>query len=248
MVKVIGNNTPALKTGDPEPKLAKGKARIYSNRFCPYSERALLYAAAKGFEVEIVNINLKEKPEWYFSKHPQGKVPAFERDGEIVIESSIIPDYLDDIYPSSAILPTDPYEKAKQRIMLEQAAPVTTTFFGLYAVNKDKLEGEARFAKLKAVEDALDGAEKLLKDKYFGGSTAGYADWLLFPFFERIAIFSALLDFSSPFPGDRWPALSAWWARISVHPAVAAVTQPPALHHEFIEGFLSGKPVNDIGI
>eukprot|EP00080_Pristionchus_pacificus_P000336 PDM60356.1 G protein-coupled receptor [Pristionchus pacificus] len=82
MVKIIGNNTPALRKGDPEPPLAPGCARIYSMRFCPWAERAVLYAAAKGIEVEIVNINLAEKPVWHFNKHPQGKMPAFEKDGK----------------------------------------------------------------------------------------------------------------------------------------------------------------------
>lgn len=67
MPKLTGLNTPALKkgecreqyrnyyvshrvSGDPEPSLAKGRARLYSNRFCPFAERALLYVAAKGLE------------------------------------------------------------------------------------------------------------------------------------------------------------------------------------------------------
>lgn len=48
---------------------------------------------------------------------------------QIVIESGIIPEYLDGIYPESAILPTDPYLRAKQRILLEQAAPVSELRF-----------------------------------------------------------------------------------------------------------------------
>ncbi|GMT13735.1 hypothetical protein PFISCL1PPCAC_5032, partial [Pristionchus fissidentatus] len=249
MSKVVGNDTKALKKGDPEPPLAPGKARIYSMRFCPWAERAVLYAAAKGIEVEVVNINLVNKPEWYYNKHPQGKVPAFEKDGKIVIESGIIPEYLDGLYPESAILPTDPYLRAQQRILLDQVAPITTAFYGLFAIYREKLEGEARDAKIKTVEDAVDGIEKLLKEDYFGGSSAGFVDWLIFPFFERLALLSSPLSLPSLFPSSRWPALSSWFGRISAHPAAAAAVQPADAHLGFIKSFVvGGAPDYDSGL
>ncbi|GMT30901.1 hypothetical protein PFISCL1PPCAC_22198, partial [Pristionchus fissidentatus] len=151
--------------GDPEPPLAPGKARLYSMRFCPWAERAVLYAAAKGIDVEVVNIDLIQKPEWYFKKNPQGKVPTFEKDGKVVIESGVIPEYLDAIYPDSAILPTDPYLRAKQRIILEHATPVSFDW------NKEFKGGVPRtFGQQSShFEDGLDLSEKLLTDKYFGG-------------------------------------------------------------------------------
>ena len=46
--------------------------------------------AAKGIEYECVNINLKDKPEWYFEMNPLGKVPTIEMpDGKIIYESAI---------------------------------------------------------------------------------------------------------------------------------------------------------------
>ncbi|GMR44797.1 hypothetical protein PMAYCL1PPCAC_14992, partial [Pristionchus mayeri] len=247
MAQLIGNNTPALKKGDLEPHLAPGRARIYSMRFCPFAERALLYAAAKGIEVEIVNINLTEKPEWYFAKHPQGKVPAFEKDGKVVIESEIVPEYLDGIYPESAILPSDPFLRAKQRIILEQASAIQPAFHGLLVAYRDNLEGEAKAAKVKAVEEALGTVEKLLEGKYFGGSAPGFADWMLFPFFERIATISPVFPLPSPFPSPRWSSLSSWWTRISPLPA-AAVMQPKENQLAFIKSFVGGTPDYDVGI
>ena len=38
-----------------------------------------------NFRTEIVNIDLQKKPEWYFKKHYQGKVPTFEHDGKVGI-------------------------------------------------------------------------------------------------------------------------------------------------------------------
>lgn len=57
------------------------------NRF---TQRARLVLAAKGIEYECVNINLKDKPEWYLEMNPMGKVPTIEMpDGKVIYESAI---------------------------------------------------------------------------------------------------------------------------------------------------------------
>lgn len=90
--------------------------------------------------MEIVNIDLFNKPDWYFDKHRQGKVPVFEKDGkvgysirilvpinsiQIVIDSGIIPEFLDGVFHWTAIIPLNPYQRAKQMMLLDQAAPVS---------------------------------------------------------------------------------------------------------------------------
>ncbi|GMT18845.1 hypothetical protein PFISCL1PPCAC_10142, partial [Pristionchus fissidentatus] len=251
MSTIVGNNTKALKKGDPEPPLVPGVARIYGMRFCPWAERVVLYAAAKGMNVEIVNINLMNKPEWYYNKQPQGRVPAFEKDGKIVVESAIIPEYLDALYPDSSILPTDPYLRAKQKILLEQITPITSAFYGLSSIIRDNLEGEARDEKIKEAGAIIDGIEKLLTDEYFGGSTTGYVDWMILPFFERLTHLSTVLSLPSPFPcsssSSRWPSLSSWFTRISSH-SPSLFFQPMNLHVEFFKSFVGGNPDYDIGI
>eukprot|EP00061_Rhincodon_typus_P010619 g35051.t1 len=70
---------------------------------------------------ETVNINLLNKPDWFFEKNPLGMVPILETcKNELVYESPITCEFLDDTYPAKRLLPTDPYEKAKQKMLLEQ--------------------------------------------------------------------------------------------------------------------------------
>ena len=46
--------------------------------------------AAKGIEYECININLREKPEWFLELNPLGKVPTIEHpDGKVIYESAI---------------------------------------------------------------------------------------------------------------------------------------------------------------
>ena len=61
---------------------------------------------------EIVNINLKTKPEWYLAKSVTGgKVPALELDDKYLPESLLTSDLLEELYPEPALYPTDPLEE-----------------------------------------------------------------------------------------------------------------------------------------
>ncbi|GMT27153.1 hypothetical protein PFISCL1PPCAC_18450, partial [Pristionchus fissidentatus] len=183
-------------------------------------------------------------------KNPLGKVPTFEKDGEIVYDSAVVLEYLDGIYPDSAILPTDPYLRAQSRMLIERTAPLASSFFGLFIIHSEKIEGAEREAKIKAVEEAIDSIEKLITEPFFGGNSAGFVDYLILPFFERVAHISPLLSIPSPFPSsDRWPGLSSWFGRCCALPAAVAAMQPAAYHQGFIKTFVIGKSADcDFGI
>merc|ERR1711963_939790 len=85
--------------GSAFPPLTKGKLRLYSMRFCPYGQRTRLVLAHKNIPHETINVDLKEKPEWFLERNPLGLVPTLEQDDKIVYESLITCEYLDDTYP-----------------------------------------------------------------------------------------------------------------------------------------------------
>lgn len=43
-------------------------------RYCPYAQRTILALNAKQIDYEVVNIDLKEKPEWLTRKSAFGKI------------------------------------------------------------------------------------------------------------------------------------------------------------------------------
>ncbi len=48
---------------------------------------------------------------------------------QYIVESAIIPQYLDEIFPDSSVLPNDPYEKAQQKVLAERLAVVRPDFY-----------------------------------------------------------------------------------------------------------------------
>ncbi|ELK04975.1 Glutathione S-transferase omega-2 [Pteropus alecto] len=104
----------------PPGPVPEGLIRVYSNRFCPYAHRTRLVLQAKGIRHEVININLRNKPEWYYSKHPFGQIPVLENSRcQLIYESVIACEYLDDAYPGRKLYPFDPYERARQKMLLE---------------------------------------------------------------------------------------------------------------------------------
>ena len=75
-----------------------------------------------------MNINLKNKPEWYLDKCPLGKIPALFVDGVILYESLIIAEYLDEKYPQRPLFPRDPLQKAQDRIIIDGCYRVRSTY------------------------------------------------------------------------------------------------------------------------
>lgn len=88
---------------------------IQENRTCP-----ALFKSLVSSRHEVININLKNKPEWFLQKNPSGLVPVLEDSrGRLICESLITCEYLDEAYPEKKLFPDDPYERACQRMILE---------------------------------------------------------------------------------------------------------------------------------
>ncbi|VDL68900.1 unnamed protein product [Nippostrongylus brasiliensis] len=63
--------------------------------------------------------------------HPEGKVPVLEHHHQTIIDSALIAEYLDWVYPESSVLPTDPYERARQRMIASHDIPLKRRRFFL---------------------------------------------------------------------------------------------------------------------
>ncbi|KAM4033019.1 glutathione S-transferase omega-1-like isoform 2-T2 [Anomaloglossus baeobatrachus] len=219
----------SLAKGSAAPgPVPEGVIRLYSMRFCPFAQRAMLVLVAKGIKHEIVNINLKNKPDWFFEKSPLGLVPSIEMsDGKIIYESPIVCDYLDEVFPKNKLTPADPYEKAQQKILLEHFSAVTTAVYKIVYANKEKrdtTEVKAQFfEKYKKLEEALTKRNS----PYFGGEAVSMIDYMIWPWFERF-IFFDVVEFL-----EKTPRVNAWYKRMLQDPAVKKTFTDP----EILVGF-----------
>jgi glutathione S-transferase len=89
--------------------------KLYSGDLSPYSARVRMQIYAKG----ITDIVL-ERPATFgtpqFRKdHPIGRIPVLDIDGDMIWESEVIAEYLEEIYPTPSLLGATPRETAHIR-------------------------------------------------------------------------------------------------------------------------------------
>lgn len=61
---------------NPIPDERQDKLTVVSMRFSPYTHRVALVLLAKNIPFRLVNVDHKNKPEWFKNINPLGKVPA----------------------------------------------------------------------------------------------------------------------------------------------------------------------------
>ncbi len=67
-----------------------------------------------NFSFDVVNINLKAKPEWYLSIHPLGQVPSVQQGGFKAYESLVVAEYLEEKLPEPRLGAETPELKAEE--------------------------------------------------------------------------------------------------------------------------------------
>ncbi|XP_062375063.1 glutathione S-transferase omega-1-like [Sardina pilchardus] len=227
----------------PPGPVPKGHIRLYSMRFCPFAERARLVLHAKGIKHETININLKDKPEWFLEKNPLGLVPTLETvNGQVIYESPITCEYLDEAYPEKKLLPSDPFEKAQQKMLLEHYSKVTPYFYKIPMGRKNGedvsgLEGELK-EKLSKLNEVLVNK----KTKFFGGDSVTMIDYMMWPWFERIEMMELkhCLDGTAEF--------KKWYQLMLQDPTVKATMFSTDTFKAFYKSYMDGKPDYDYGL
>lgn len=88
--------------------------KLVSFLFCPYVQRAVIALREKGVDFDLVYIDLDAPPAWFKRISPLGKVPLLLVDDETLFESSVILDYLDEVYPPR-LHPEDALRRARHK-------------------------------------------------------------------------------------------------------------------------------------
>lgn len=125
------------------------------------------------FEEVIIDLDTPRTPE-YLKINPRGLVPALDFNGDIIIESAIVSNFLADQYPSHLLPPSNAPGGALQRARIalfvdSYVNKVQTPLFKLFTAETE----EAREQIVdSAVEALLKEVEPLLADAkpFFGGS------------------------------------------------------------------------------
>jgi glutathione S-transferase len=200
--------------------------RLYSLDLSPFAARCRLAIYRKGLDVEIVR-----PPEgWsrdpgYRALNPTGRIPALVLDdGTVIPESAVIAEYLEDRFPSPALLPAEPEARARARAIARLAElyvlPALHPLFDqFFAERRDPAKVESGIAGTRKALDALE--HFTAADGWAAGPDFTLADCGLVP--VLFAANGTLASFGERDPLGGQPKLATYWGRVQGDPVVARV-------------------------
>lgn len=124
---------------------------LYHAGLTSCSKKSRLCLKEKGLKYTSRYIRLDKfehhTPE-YLKLNPNGVVPTLVHDGKVVIESGVINEYVDEVFPEKPLKPADPLKRAQMRVFTKMADE-----YGLPATRVPTWT-RTKMAQLKAMDDA----------------------------------------------------------------------------------------------
>lgn len=212
------------------------RLRLISHKLCPYVQRAAIVALEKRIDFERVDIDLANKPEWFLSLSPTGKVPVLEvteADGtiHILFESAVIAEYLDEI-SGNPLLPADPLRRARERAWVEYASAMLADISRLYTAP----DAAGFEAAISAIEARFETLGREIKGPFFAGARFGLVDAAFAPVFRYLDVFERALDFGLV---ERGPKVAAWARELATRPSVIGAV--PLDYADRLLGFVTAR-------
>jgi len=208
------------------------KLTLISHHLCPYVQRVAIALAERDIACERVYIDLAAKPDWFLALSPLGKVPLLQVDDDVLFESSVICEYLEDTLPQS-LHPADPLERARHRGWMELGSSILADIWSL-EIAQDAAGAERATAALR---QKLERVEAQLGDgPYFSGARFSLVDAVFASAFRYFELFDQRVDLGL---FDALPRVRAWRAALAERPSVRDAV--PADYHTRLLDFLRGK-------
>jgi glutathione S-transferase len=201
---------------------------VYGAPLSPFVRKVRLLLAEKALDYQLEVILPFNLPDWFRDISPLGRIPAL-RDGDTALaDSSVICQYIEDKYPQHTRLLGDTPEQRAQVRWLEKYADYELAAQSTAAVFRNRVlmpmlsqtcnEDAVQEALNKKLPPHLDYLEKTLGDaEYFVGDKLSLAD---------LAVATQLINMqhaNEQIDAQRWPKLSAHFARIKSRETTAAL-------------------------
>jgi glutathione S-transferase len=102
---------------------------LYNNAYSTCSQKVRLCLHEKGLDWEDRQIDFRLNEHLapdYLKINPNGVVPTLVHDGHPVVDSSVIMEYLDEVFPDKSMTPRDPVARGRMRAWMRYFEEVPT--------------------------------------------------------------------------------------------------------------------------
>ena len=186
---------------------------LISYDLCPYVQRAAIALAEKGVPFERRTVDLANRPEWFKSLSPLGKVPLLQVGDAVLFESAVIVEYLEDTQ-SPPLHPADPLARARHRAWMEFGSSMLADIW-VVETTQDAASFEAKRRLLREKAGRLEA--ELGQGPYFAGESFTLVDAVFAPVFRYFDVFDRFADLGFL---DGLPKMQAWRRALATRPSV----------------------------
>jgi len=177
------------------------KIELISTKTCPYVHRSRIALMEKGVDFLFTEVDLRNKPDWFLAVSPYGKVPVLKHDDQVIYESAIINEYLEEVFPDPSLMPADPFNRAVARIWIEYCNSRLMTANRSLLMEQNAKEQKPLAEKLTEYLLFVEN-EGLAKTSgegpFWFGPSVSLVDVTYFPLFQRMCATNHYRGFKIP--------------------------------------------------
>lgn len=173
----------------------------------------------KGADFETREVDLENKSEEFLSVSPTGKVPVVVVDGDVLYESNVVNQYLDEVFEVPKLLPEDPKDRAYARIWMAQADSDLYPAVFIASMGRERGFSEERISEAKEnLKDTLRRLDEGLKGREYLAGSFSLADIAHAGNLVRLRELDEAGDLSLA----DYPNVAAWMERIEARESYRA--------------------------
>ncbi len=158
---------------------------FYSDGASQYSHRVRIVLAEKGVTVDIVDVDIHDKPEDLADLNPYNSLPTLVDRDLVLYEPNIMMEYLDERFPHPPLFPVYPVARAQSRLWMHRIEKDWCSLVDLIqAEEADAKELEAARKELK--ENLVSIAPIFAEKPYFMSDEFTIVDCCVLPILWRL--------------------------------------------------------------
>ena len=156
---------------------------LFSSGTCPYSHSVRMVLAEKGITVEIIDVDIHQKPEDLIDLNPYSTVPTLVDRELVLYDPHTIMEYLDERFPHPPLMPVDPVSRARTRLALFR---IQQDWYDLVPALESKGEKTSSKARKQLGESLTSSAEVFAAKPFFLSDELTLVDAMVVPILWRL--------------------------------------------------------------